>query len=116
MAPKSKSEFLIPPQARRILAGHQVERLRHHGHTIVPSDGIVRTYRAASTLGQKYMLPTTFGCDREEAERWFELHQSALAGLPGVDTVQLEYRDELDSDWEPLAAAASPTAPAQEES
>ena len=89
------------------LAAHVVSVLAASGHTIVPSEGIVRTYQAASTLGSRYMLPKNFGCDREEAERWFELHQSALDGLPGVDTVRLEYRDEFATGWLPLIAAAA---------
>lgn len=86
------------------VADRIMERLNQGGYSIVPSDGIVRTYQAASTLGSRYMLPKHFGCDREEAERWFKLHQSALDGLPGVDTVRLEYRDEYVTGWLPLAA------------
>ena len=71
---------------------------------IVPRKDIVRIYRAASTLGQQYMMPTHFGADREEAERWFGLQQKMLDGLPGVDTVRLEYQDMWFTDWTPLAA------------
>ena len=92
---------------RRLHAAHVVSMLSEHGYSIVPSEGIVRTYQAASTLGHRYMLPKGFGCDREEAERWFTLQQSALEGLPGVDTVRLEYRDEYVTGWLPLAAAAA---------
>ncbi|WP_155293648.1 hypothetical protein [Rhodococcoides fascians] len=87
------------------LAAHVVSKLTDAGYSIVPSDGIVRTYQAASTLGHRYMSPKTFGCDREEAERWFKLHQKMLDGLPGVDTVRLEYRDEYVTGWLPLTAA-----------
>lgn len=83
---------------------HVVSKLTDAGYSIMPSEGIVRTYQAASMLGFRYMLPKHFGCDREEAERWFKLHQSALDGLPGVDTVRLEYRDEYVTGWLPLAA------------
>jgi len=86
------------------IAEHVVSKLTDAGYSIVPSEGIVRTYQAASMLGFRYMLPKHFGCDREEAERWFKLHQSALDGLPGVDTVRLEYRDEYVTGWLPLAA------------
>lgn len=86
------------------LAAHVVSKLTDAGYSIMPSEGIVRTYQAASMLGFRYMLPKHFGCDREEAERWFKLHQSALDGLPGVDTVRLEYRDEYVTGWLPLAA------------
>lgn len=89
------------------IAAHVVSKLSEHGYSIVPTEGLVRTYQAASTLGHRYMSPKTFGCDREEAERWFELHQSALDGLPGVDTVRLEYRDEFATGWLPLLAAAA---------
>ena len=71
---------------------------------IVPRKDIVRIYRAASTLGQQYMMPTHFGADREEAERWFGLQQKMLDGLPGVDTVRLEYQDMWFTDWAPLNA------------
>lgn len=70
---------------------------------IVPKSDIVRIYRAASTLGQQYMMPTHFGADLEEAERWFGLQQKMLDGLPGVDTVRLEYQDMWVTTWEPLA-------------
>ena len=86
-------------------AAHVVSELTDAGYSIIPSDGIVRTYQATSTLGSRYMLPKHFGCDREEAERWFKLHQSALDGLPGVDTVRLEYQDMWVTTWEPLDAA-----------
>lgn len=95
-------------------AEQAVERLGAAGHTIVPSGNVTRVYRAASTLGQQYMMPTYFSADLEEAERWFALQQKMLGGLPGVETVRLEYRDELDSDWQPLAAAASATTKAGE--
>lgn len=70
---------------------------------IVPKSDIVRIYRAASTLGDRYMMPTHFGADLEEAERWFALQQKMLDGLPGVDTVRLEYQDMWVTKWEPLA-------------
>lgn len=91
----------------REYAAHVVSKLTDAGYSIIPGEGIVRTYQAASTLGSRYMLPKHFGIDREEAERWFELHQSALDGLPGVDTVRLEYRDEYVTGWLPLHPAAA---------
>ena len=72
---------------------------------VVPKSDIVRIYRAASTLGDRYMMPTHFGADLEEAERWFALQQKMLDGLPGVDTVRLEYQDMWVTKWEPLEAA-----------
>lgn len=73
---------------------------------ILPRKDIVRIYRAASTLGQQYMMPTHFGADREEAERWFGLQQKVLDGLPGIDTVRLEYQDMWVTKWEPLDVAS----------
>lgn len=67
---------------------------------IVPKSDIVRIYRAASALGDRYMMPTYFGADLEEAERWFALQQKMLDGLPGVDTVRLEFQDMWVTTWE----------------
>ncbi len=48
-------------------------------------------YRIASSLGPQYMIPQHVK-DRAAAEEFMKNHRRLLSGLPGSDTVRIEWR------------------------
>ena len=48
-------------------------------------------YRVASSLGSGYMIPQIFDTF-DEADDFLTRHNKVLAGLPGVDSVRVEFR------------------------
>lgn len=51
-------------------------------------------YRIASSLGPQYMIPQPVK-DRAAAEEFMAGHRKYLGGLPGSDTVRIEWRDDI---------------------
>lgn len=58
-------------------------------------------YRWASTMGERYALPIMFAA-LEDAESHARLCQRLCGGLPGQDSMRLEFWD--GTEWCPLAA------------
>lgn len=93
-----------------MLAACVLSRLEGAGHRVVTGGMITRVYRAAGFIqGHRYLSQTHSNADLKRVEHWFSVEMKRLEGLPGVDTVRLEYRDELDSDWNLLESVSSCT-------